>query len=1131
MRNQIKKLIVLLLGTSCVLQIRAATLLMSTPLQSALSAAGNSFNPVFSADGKHVVFVSHANNLVTNDDLGLWLDVFVRDLVTSNTVLVSVSASGIGGANADANYPSVSSNGQYIAFASRANNLVAGDTNGASDAFVRDMISGVTHLVSVDGNGNSPVDSAPSLNVPLSGYPQISADGRWVFFESRATNLITGGAPLGSVNIYRRDTWNNLTVLVTSDTNGNALVGSSTLAGISSDARYVAFITTNQSVIPGVNNAGPDVYVRDMQTGVTLWASTNVSLLLGGAYACSSATIAANGSGVALNATALNSGDTFPFYFDLPTRIRQRLWPFAISNAPPIISADGSGVAFEASNNGWTQILLWNRASNITSVVHQKLFGNYSGNGTHVDALSSNLRFIIIREFASDYFSNFVARYHLFRKDLASNTLDLVSATTSNTASTGSFEFSAVAFSLDGNLVAFDSTANDLSAGDLNGASDIFLRDVNAAKTELVTEGILSKPSATSFAHSFLGPNSVSFDGRFVVSLRYDDPSANRDTNAVADVFVSDALSGTSIAVSINTNLFVTNSGGGGPSGDFIENTNFYRAPIISADGSTVAAIRNPSSAYSYIAITRTSNGVFTSTGMSVVSRGTFASFSDTPVLGSDGQLVVFRSDANDLNSYVPDFNNASDIWAKYVSTNTNAAAYGPNYCLTVRRDGSNTGTGPSIAPVLSVDDGTVALATKAGDLLPNAAGGSDNPYSNYQIVAALIGTDRGAPFYLRSVPKRLCSYSIAGYQQVEWSDVVNTNLHYTNVNILFAPVTTDTTNVIFSRDGHYLFYSFADGSAIWRHDLWAQHTNVTILSYTVPPAAYVSNNVVPGASNILTCTTCRNPSSSADGNVVAYERLRPSSSVADVFARDMSTGEETLVSGNLSGGLANGSSTLPQVSGDGRYVVFTSRASDLVVNDTNLVSDVFVRDRLLGVTMLVSANAQGRSGNGPSTRPVLTADGRTVVFQSMASDLVTGDYNDKRDVFLLKLSGADSDGDGMDDDWEVAYFGNLSRNGLVDFDGDGVSDLQEFRDGTDPTNSNSVFRVLTVAPASGGSKTLMWIGNPTRNYRAEYKDTLDAPTWTALTGAISWNSSTASIVDPAAGAATNRFYRAVRLP
>jgi hypothetical protein len=118
-----------------------------------------------------------------------------------------------------------------------------------------------------------------------------------------------------------------------------------------------------------------------------------------------------------------------------------------------------------------------------------------------------------------------------------------------------------------------------------------------------------------------------------------------------------------------------------------------------------------------------------------------------------------------------------------------------------------------------------------------------------------------------------------------------------------------------------------------------------------------------------------------------------------------------------------------------------------------------------------------------------------------------------------------------MDDDWEVAYFGNLSRNGSGDFDSDGASDLAEFLAGTDPTNNDSIFRVLTVTPLGGGSTRVMWTGNPSRAYRVEFKDDLGAADWTALNGTISWNGSTASVTDAAAGSSTHRYYRVVRLP
>src|SRR5262249_40765013 len=155
-----------------------------------IAASGNSFAPAFSGNGRFMVFLSHANNLVTNDDLAPYIDVFVRDLTSSNTVLVSVNATGVGGGNGDSSFPSISSNGQFVAFSSAASNLTSNDTNGTPDIFVRDLLSGVTTLVSVgvtgESSGGSLTNGSPFR---LASNPMISADGRWVVFESIATNL------------------------------------------------------------------------------------------------------------------------------------------------------------------------------------------------------------------------------------------------------------------------------------------------------------------------------------------------------------------------------------------------------------------------------------------------------------------------------------------------------------------------------------------------------------------------------------------------------------------------------------------------------------------------------------------------------------------------------------------------------------------------------------------------------------------------------------------------------------------------------------------------------------------------------------------------------------------------------
>ena len=166
---------------SC-LPAHAATQVGSAPYRASATGAGNSHASAFSADGKHIAFVSHANNLVTNDDLAPHLDLFVRDLVTSNTVLVNVSTNGFGGGNDNVGLYSMSSNAQVIAFDTVASNLLPWDNNRVNDIYVRDLQFGGTTRVSwgLDGDANG-----PSYN------PLVSEDGRYVIFESLASNLVT----------------------------------------------------------------------------------------------------------------------------------------------------------------------------------------------------------------------------------------------------------------------------------------------------------------------------------------------------------------------------------------------------------------------------------------------------------------------------------------------------------------------------------------------------------------------------------------------------------------------------------------------------------------------------------------------------------------------------------------------------------------------------------------------------------------------------------------------------------------------------------------------------------------------------------------------------------------------------
>jgi Tol biopolymer transport system component len=120
-----------------------------------------------------------------------------------------------------------------------------------------------------------------------------------------------------------------------------------------------------------------------------------------------------------------------------------------------------------------------------------------------------------------------------------------------------------------------------------------------------------------------------------------------------------------------------------------------------------------------------------------------------------------------------------------------------------------------------------------------------------------------------------------------------------------------------------------------------------------------------------------------------------------DIFAYDIATGATTLVSTSAAGAAADSPSRLPDVSDGGRYVVFASDAANLVAGDTNNARDVFLKDRTSGTVTRVSEDAAGVGGNGFSDLPVVDASGDRVAFASFASNLVAGDTLNRQDVFV----------------------------------------------------------------------------------------------------------------------------------
>lgn len=228
---------------------------------------GDSSGPSISADGRLVAFWSRASDLVDGDTNGA-ADIFVKDLATGVTSRVSTDSAG-NQADRGSYMPSISADGRYVVFSSRAYNLVADDTNGSNDTFVKDLVTGETIRVNTDSAGlETTGDNGWSMP------PSISADGRYVAFLSKASNLVADDTN-GWKDVFVKDLVTGATTRVNTDSAGQETSGYIESCAISADGRYVAFEGSASNLVDGDTNGHIDVFVKDLTTGETTRVSTD----------------------------------------------------------------------------------------------------------------------------------------------------------------------------------------------------------------------------------------------------------------------------------------------------------------------------------------------------------------------------------------------------------------------------------------------------------------------------------------------------------------------------------------------------------------------------------------------------------------------------------------------------------------------------------------------------------------------------------------------------------------------------------------------------------------------------------------------------------------------------------------
>lgn len=497
-------LLIYLSGAAATHAANGAVSLVSVNRVGTTSGNGGSLSPRLSASGRFVVFSSGADDLVANDS-NAKADVFVRDLLTGATILVSVDSTGTRSANGDSSNAIISANGRFVVFTSFASNLVSNDNNNLPDLFVRDLRTGVTKIVSINRAGTNSGND-PTLS---SVYPAITPDGRFVAFYSDASDLAANDANT-KTDLFVRDLTTETTALVSVNARGVAAgTGESFVSvftpSISHDGRFIAFqsqandLVTNDPQRAG-GNQDDDVFVRDMAAGTTILVSVNRT-----------------------GTASANAPSTFP-----------------------VMSADGRFVAFtsyatnlvENDANFYRDIYVRDREAGTTTLVSVNSAGatsNAPSNTFGAPAISADGRFVAFASIANDLVANDTNnRIDIFRRDLQAKTTMLVSQNSAGTSG-GNDDSRNPIISPDGRFVAFESLAGDLAGvNDANGRTDIFVRDTEARATTLVSVNNAGNGSGNegSFAAT------MSADGQFVA---FDSDAGNlaaNDTNNQPDVFV-----------------------------------------------------------------------------------------------------------------------------------------------------------------------------------------------------------------------------------------------------------------------------------------------------------------------------------------------------------------------------------------------------------------------------------------------------------------------------------------------------------------------------------------------------------------------------------------------------------------
>ncbi len=889
-----------------------------------------------SLDGHYVAYEYSAAGLYNG-----WINVFLYDKQTGASTPVTTGISG------HSMSPSISADGRYVAYQSNDPTFIAGDTNGKYDVFVTDHLLGITERISVSGLGaQSDGDSTAA---------SISADGRLVTFVSTASNLVPGDTN-GIADIFVYDRANKTVERVNIAADGAQANAESTVPVISLDGTVVAFNSLANNLVPDDHNVQWDTYVFD-RTSQTL----------------SVVSVDSNGNGG----------------FGNPGL-----------NFRPALSADGRLVAFNsdwgfvpADNNGRWDTYVFDRILNSymqVSVGQNGLQGNQdTGGNVQIAPDGSTVTFF-------DFSTNLFANHDPTRADVVVALREVAPTVTVSDVmivegqtgtKTAQFTISLSGATVQPVTVTYLTEDGTARAGDDYSAAYGSLSFAPGELTKTVTVPIASNltfEANETFALRVSSAVNAVVGKTGIGTILNDDPGP--PAVAVFDTSVSEGNGGTSTAsfgitlsapwMSPVTVTYSTSGGSATTGADYQDITNGI---VIFEPGETQKtvdvsvvgdSIYEGEEAF-LLQLASATNGVIargTATGTIVNDDGADALvFQATerinvgndghqalypgrpyePSLSADGRFVAFRSGDSGL---VPgDTNGQSDIFLvdrttdviEQISRGLNGAQ--PN--------------GTSAYPSISADGRYVSFSSFASNLV-------SGDFQNYDVFV----------FDRQTGQTQRVSVASDG-----------------------APGNDSSLESVISADGRFVaFRSYAS-------NLVAGDTNGVPDVFVHDRQTGTTELVSKNSDGIVGNASASPPAISGDGRYIAFSSAASNlvsgdtDGAYDVFLYDRTTQQLQEVTAG-----ANSDSSWPSLSADGRFLAFTSTASNLVSGDSNGANDVFVYDLISNSIERASVTSDGTEANGASSQPSISADGRYVSFRSVASNLVVGDTNNAPDVFVF---------------------------------------------------------------------------------------------------------------------------------